>query len=372
MKKVSRSSRASYGHKTYGVDLDVIIDILRLDSQQQRSEPFERSEVSADPEEVDLPQSRTGSLRVVHAVPDTLKNGRERCDTDTGTTENGDFELEYILRGRTERTINVDSGKNLTQGDLFAGPTLLTLLAGWLLVCVAAKRLTEGLGEVTDHTNVDRDVVFLGCAGKREGMVLPDGDLRAAQEDVLSSTGLGVLLLDLNFANVAGVLDDLGDIRLVSSSYFTGNSLGQVRKSTIHPVLPEDTDTVAEGRKVGLNHAEGSVDGPEDEEDDEQMVHVPETFEVGATSLLRSRDSDRHERSQHNVTTPSRSSCKVGKDKAHESQVIGSRKLGKVVPMGDSVDPREEDDRPGDQLVEGDVLVERNNVVQRRTTSHGD
>lgn len=166
---------------------------------------------------------------------------------------------------------------------------------------------------------MDRDVVFFRCAGKRERMVLPDGDLRAAQEDVLSSAGLSVLLLDLNFANVAGMLDDLGDVRLVSSSYFTGDALGEVRKSTVHPVLPEDTDTVAEGRKVGLNHAEGSVDGPEDEEDDEQMVHVPETFEVRATSLLRSRDSDGHECSQHNVTAPSGSSCKVGEDEAHES-----------------------------------------------------
>jgi len=29
------------------------------------------------------------------------------------------------------------------------------------------------------------DVVLLGCASKREGMILPDRDLRAAQEDVL-------------------------------------------------------------------------------------------------------------------------------------------------------------------------------------------
>jgi len=114
VKKVSRPSRTGDGHQTYSVDLDVIIDVLRLDGQQQRSEPFERSEISADPEEVHLPQSRTGSLRVVHAVPDTLKNGRERSDTDTSTAEDGDFELEHILRGRTERTVNVDSGKNLT------------------------------------------------------------------------------------------------------------------------------------------------------------------------------------------------------------------------------------------------------------------
>lgn len=127
----------------------------------------------------------------------------------------------------------------------------------------------------------------------------------------LSSTGLGVLLLDLNLANVAGMLDDLRDVRLVSSSYFTGDTFGQVGKSTVHPVLPEDTNTIAERCKVGLNHAEGSMNRPEDEEHNEQMVHVPEAFEVCATSLLRSCNRDRVERNQHDVTAPSGSSRKV-------------------------------------------------------------
>jgi hypothetical protein len=36
------------------------------------------------------------------------------------------------------------------------------------------------------------------------------------------------------------------------------------------------------------------------------------------------------------------------------------------------VDPGEEDDGPGDKLVEGDVLVEGNDVVKRRAAGHGD
>lgn len=56
------------------------------------------------------------------------------------------------------------------------------------------------------------------------------------------------------------MLNDLGNVRLVSSSDLTRNTLSEVCESTIHPVLPEDTDTVAKGRKVGRDHAEGTVD----------------------------------------------------------------------------------------------------------------
>jgi hypothetical protein len=57
MGMISKSSfrRAADEHKTYGMDLDVVIDILCLNSQQQRPEPFKRPEISADPEEVYLP-----------------------------------------------------------------------------------------------------------------------------------------------------------------------------------------------------------------------------------------------------------------------------------------------------------------------------
>lgn len=93
------------------MDLNVIVHILRLDSQQQTPEPLEGSEVSADPEEVDLAKARL-LLRVVHAVPDTLKDGCERCDTNTGTDQDGNLVLEHVLRGGSEGAVNVDTRKN--------------------------------------------------------------------------------------------------------------------------------------------------------------------------------------------------------------------------------------------------------------------
>jgi hypothetical protein len=98
--------------RTYGVDLNMILKILRFNSQQQRPEPLERPEISADPEEVDLAQTRP-ALRVVHAVPDALENGSEWGNTDTGTDQDGDFELEHVLGGGSERSVDIDSGENL-------------------------------------------------------------------------------------------------------------------------------------------------------------------------------------------------------------------------------------------------------------------
>ena len=149
----------------------------------------------------------------------------------------------------------------------------------------------------------------------------------------------------------------------MSSPDFTRDTLSEVRKSTVHPVLPEDTDTVAERRKVGLNHAKGSVDGPEDEEDNEEVVHVPEAFKVCATSLFRCRECDGHQTDQHDITTPTGTSSKVGEDEAHESEVVDGREPGKIVPMGNGVDPGEEDNGPSDKLVKGDVLVKGDYVV---------
>lgn len=124
-------------------------------------------------------------MRVVHAVPDTLENGGERRDTNTGTTEYGDFELEYVLGSGTERSVDVDAGKDLAQSDLLARSTLLALLTAGFLFSVATQGLTEGLGKVTNHTDVDGNVVFFGCASKCEGVVLPNRDFGAAQENVL-------------------------------------------------------------------------------------------------------------------------------------------------------------------------------------------
>ena len=148
-----------------------------------------------------------------------------------------------------------------------------------------------------------------------------------------------MLFLDLNLAHIARVLNDLRDVRLVSSSDFARNTLSQIRKSAIHPVLPEDANAITERCEVGLDHAESAVDRPEDEEDNEQVVGVPEAFEVCSSRLLCCRECYGHQGKQHDISTPARACCEVGKDEAHESQVVAGRESCEIVPVRDSVHP---------------------------------
>jgi hypothetical protein len=155
---------------SYCVDLNMIVKILSFDSQEQRPEPLKRAEISANPEKVHFSEA-SAALRVVHPVPDTLEDRSERCHTDTGTDQYSDFELEHIFRGRTERTVDVNSRENLAKCDL-CGSVLFTLRAA--LFKAASECLSERLRKVADHTNVDGDVVLLRRASERKGMVLPD------------------------------------------------------------------------------------------------------------------------------------------------------------------------------------------------------
>jgi hypothetical protein len=123
-------------------------------------------------------------LRVVHAVPDTFEDGRKRRDTDTSTNKHSDFELEDVFGGRAKGPVDVYTGKNLAQCNLVTVLAFPTLFVG-LSFGAAAQSFAEGFGEVTDHTDMNGNVVFFGGARKRERVVLPDRHFGAAQKDVL-------------------------------------------------------------------------------------------------------------------------------------------------------------------------------------------
>lgn len=363
------------------VDLDAVVDILGFDSQQKRAEPLERAEISADPEEVHLAQPRL-LLRVVHAIPDRLEDGGEGGHADTGTDQDGHLVLEHVFGGGAERSIDVHTGKNTAESGinfvvLLADTDDLGRVSLLLVVEFAPQSLGKLPGKITDDTYVDRDVVLLWCAREGEGMVLPQGNSRAAKEDVLAGASLGVLLLDLDLAHVAGVLDNLGDVRLVLATDLAGNALGEIGKSSVHPVLPEHTDgrgadRNAERREVGLDHAEGTVDGPEKEEDDEHVVRVPEPLVVRPPCLFDRSDHHASQRDQHDIASPTGTRDKVGQQPAVDTEVVLGCNLGEVVPVGNGVHPRPEEDGPCRRDVEGNVLVELDDAVQRSLSCERD
>ena len=115
---------------------------------------------------------------------------------------------------------------------------------------------------------------------------------------------------------------------------------------------------------------------PVDEKDDKQVVRVPEALEVGPPPLLY-REPDHGAQSEpHDPSSDPRTGCEVGQQE-HDDSLLGrirrrDSEVGKVDHVGDSVNYRPEDNGPGSGLMEGDILVEGNDVVQRCSAQHGD
>lgn len=219
---------------------------------------------------------------------------------------------------------------------------------------------------------MDGDVVLLWGTSEGEWMVLPDGDLRAAEEDVLTGSWVAVFLLDLNLDDVAGMFDDFADSGDVLTTDLTHGALSEIDSSTSEPELPENSDAITEWGAVRLDHAESSVEGPEKEENHKQVVSIPESLKVGSSWFLNCRKDHGHERNKHDISSPSWSRNKVGLEPSSEAESLLDGELGKVVPMSDGVKPGEENERPGGELVEGDVLVEWDDTVERSLSGERD
>lgn len=143
---------------------------------------------------------------------------------------------------------------------------------------------------------------------------------------------------------------------------------------------PEDTDDVvrAERRTVRLDHAEHAVQLPVDEEDDEEVVRVPEAVEVGTAALLHREPDHDTERGPHDPASRTGTGREVGHEEGDDTLTgrlrvrVDHGKVGEVDHVCSGVDGREEDDGPGDGFVERDVLVKRDEVVQGGASQEGD
>ena len=94
-----------------------------------------------------------------------LENRRERRHTDTSTNEQDSLVVEEVLGRGAKRTVDHDTRQNAVHGRVRSRADDLAariLLALAFPVEVAADSFGERPREVTDDTNVDGDVVFLG------------------------------------------------------------------------------------------------------------------------------------------------------------------------------------------------------------------
>jgi hypothetical protein len=98
------------------------------------------------------------------------------------------------------------------------------------------------------------------------------------------------------------------------------------------------------------------------------MVRIPEALVVFAARLFHRSEYHGHQGYQHHVACGTGAGAEVGEQEAFDACLRGDGETRKVDPVGDGVDPGEEDDGPGGEFVEGDVFVKVDDAVQRGFT----
>lgn len=117
---------------------------------------------------------------------------------------------------------------------------------------------------------------------------------------------------------------------------------------------------------------------PVDEEDDEEVVRVPEPLEVRTAALLDREPHHDTEGGGHDPSSGTRAGNEVCGNECDDLLAgrlcvgVDHGELGEVDHVRDDVDDGEDDDGPGDGLVERDVLIERNERAKRRAAQDGD
>jgi hypothetical protein len=154
-------------------------------------------------------------------------------DANTSTNQQNRLILQEILASASERTINHDPGQDLANRRDNNVSLLLRLV---LRAEITSTRLGKSTSEVTDDPNMHAQVIFLGSGGEREGVPLEVRNLGARDEDVLTSSDGGLLLLNLELHDLGRVLNDFGNVSPMTRSDFTQDPFGDPNQSTDEPI----------------------------------------------------------------------------------------------------------------------------------------
>jgi hypothetical protein len=117
---------------------------------------------------------------------------------------------------------------------------------------------------------------------------------------------------------------------------------------------------------------------PADEEDDEEVVRIPEILKLGPAALLRSKEDYDPKGGGHDPASDAGSGGEVGVQEGDNlgakglSVRVRNREAGEIDHMCPDVNGCEEDHRPCRSFVKGEVLVERDNMIEGCTAEEGD
>lgn len=134
----------------------------------------------------------------------------------------------------------------------------------------------------------------------------------------------------------------------MSSPDLSHQPLEKIDSSTPNEVQVEGTITEIVWLGVRRNHTPDTVQCPEEEEDNKQMVRVPESFIVRPAGLLNGSKHHGHESNRDDPSCPGRAQKETNVKEAPETHATLGSQLGCIVQVGNRVNPCEEDNGPGD------------------------
>jgi hypothetical protein len=175
-------------------------------------------------------------------------------------------------------------------------------------------------------------------------MILPQTNLWTTQKDVLTRLGRKMFLADLNLADLGRVLNDFTDVRFMCPTDLSKKTFGKVEYAADEPVLPKDADAGTKWWGIGFDHAECTVETPGEEEDEHEMVRVPEPLIVFATGFLEGCEGHGHETDEHHVASRAGTGAKIDEKKSFDARFRVNCEAGKVDPVSDCMDPGKEHD----------------------------
>jgi len=317
------------------VDVDaqeVGVSLCSLDLRQKTLEPPERRSVTANPEEFNTSERSTVALSL--AVPYILENGGERSDTDTGSNQDSNLDVEHILSRGTERTIDADGGESESAARI-KFHKVSTCRSSFLILLgpfhrsrghgsddrwADTKTVAKSTGEVTNLSDVDRNIGIFGGRGDGERMPLEPGYFRNLDEKPLACGVLEARLDDTQFHSTTGMHKDLRQTSGSPGTILSVGALSEVHQTRPDRVPPAKVAEAVLGRVegercdvVGINRvadeASGSVRVQAEHEEERKMMSVPKCFEALGANLLAGGGVHEQHDEQHEVA---RNSTRLG------------------------------------------------------------
>lgn len=254
------------------IDVDpqkVWIHLSSFDFLQQALEPTKAWCVSADPEEFNT--SQCAKFSSLLSIPNVLQDTGKWCDTDTSTNEDCNFRVEDIFSWSTIGTIDTDNRKRTSsririefnEFTTARERTTLFVLFISLHSCLSdasdnrargSNTFAEGTSEVTNLTNMDRDIWVLRSRGDSERMPLESGDVRNLEEEPLTSGVLERRLDHAEFHSTRWVNKHFGKLGSAASADFTIDTFTEVDDTGPNDITPgeiSDADMwIVEGERV--------------------------------------------------------------------------------------------------------------------------